>query len=63
MFAGALHALVVCGAPASLPDQTFSPPPPLPVPYLGAAAPRPPRRPERPRSQTPEGLKFSSSGV
>jgi len=34
-----------------------SPPPPLPVPSLGAAAPRPPLRPERPRPQTPDGLK------
>ncbi|MFE4622556.1 cobyrinate a,c-diamide synthase [Streptomyces mirabilis] len=34
-----------------------SPPPPLPVPSLGAAAPRPPHRPERPRPQTPEGLR------
>ncbi|MGW1720903.1 cobyrinate a,c-diamide synthase, partial [Streptomyces sp. NPDC002156] len=33
------------------------PPPPLPVPSLGAAAPRPPLRPERPRPQTPDGLK------
>ncbi|MGW1720466.1 cobyrinate a,c-diamide synthase, partial [Streptomyces sp. NPDC002156] len=31
-----------------------SPPPPLPVPSLGAAAPRPPLRPERPRPQTPD---------
>ncbi|WP_374195777.1 cobyrinate a,c-diamide synthase [Streptomyces sp. ISL-24] len=30
-----------------------SPPPPLPVPTLGAAAPRPPLRPEGPRPQTP----------
>ncbi|NUP21101.1 MAG: cobyrinate a,c-diamide synthase [Streptomyces sp.] len=34
-----------------------SPPPPLPVPNLGAAAPRPPLRPEGPRPQTPDGLK------
>ncbi|MGW2722586.1 cobyrinate a,c-diamide synthase [Streptomyces sp. NPDC001492] len=33
-----------------------SPPPPLPVPSLGAAAPRPPLRPERPRPQAPDGL-------
>ncbi|WP_405611613.1 cobyrinate a,c-diamide synthase [Streptomyces sp. NBC_00076] len=33
-----------------------SPPPPLPVPSLGAAAPRPPLRPERPRPQSPDGL-------
>nr|WP_107116885.1 cobyrinate a,c-diamide synthase [Streptomyces curacoi] len=30
-----------------------SPPPPLPVPTLGAAAPRPPLRPQGPRPQTP----------
>ena len=34
-----------------------SPPPPLPVPSLGAAAPRPPHRPEGPRPQTPDGLR------
>ncbi|MFD8932493.1 cobyrinate a,c-diamide synthase [Streptomyces mirabilis] len=34
-----------------------SPPPPLPVPSLGAAAPTPPHRPERPRPQTPDGLR------
>ncbi|MDQ1044393.1 cobyrinic acid a,c-diamide synthase [Streptomyces sp. V4I2] len=34
-----------------------SPPPPLPVPSLGAAAPRPPLRPEGPRPQAPDGLK------
>ncbi|AVH55757.1 hypothetical protein C4B68_08220 [Streptomyces dengpaensis] len=28
----------------------------LPVPYPGAAAPRPPLRPGRPRPQTPDGL-------
>ncbi len=33
-----------------------APPPPLPVPSLGAAAPRPPLRPERPRPQTPDRL-------
>ncbi|AVH57262.1 hypothetical protein C4B68_17425 [Streptomyces dengpaensis] len=27
------------------------------APYLGAAAPSPPHRPERPRPQTPDGLK------
>ncbi|QDN56778.1 hypothetical protein FNV62_15105 [Streptomyces sp. RLB3-17] len=43
---------------ATAPDpDLFSPPPPLPVPSLGAAAPRPPLRPERPRPQTPDGLK------
>ncbi|WP_307525938.1 cobyrinate a,c-diamide synthase [Streptomyces umbrinus] len=35
----------------------FSPPPPLPVPVPGGSAPRPPYRPERPRPQTPDGLK------
>ncbi|MFD5054403.1 cobyrinate a,c-diamide synthase [Streptomyces tendae] len=34
-----------------------SPPPPLPVPSLGAAAPSPPLRPGRPRPQTPDGLR------
>ncbi|WP_369252181.1 cobyrinate a,c-diamide synthase [Streptomyces sp. R41] len=34
-----------------------SPPPPLPVPVSGGSAPRPPCRPERPRPQTPDGLK------
>ncbi|MFJ2833336.1 cobyrinate a,c-diamide synthase [Streptomyces sp. NPDC087263] len=34
-----------------------SPPPPLPVPGTGGSAPRPPYRPERPRPQTPDGLK------
>ncbi|GAA4089068.1 cobyrinate a,c-diamide synthase [Streptomyces shaanxiensis] len=33
-----------------------SPPPPLPVPSPGAAAPGPPLRPEGPRPQTPDGL-------
>ncbi|MFD4260687.1 cobyrinate a,c-diamide synthase [Streptomyces sp. NPDC058534] len=40
----------------------FSPPPPLPVPNLGAAAPRPPLRPGRPRPQTPDGLKVAVAG-
>ncbi|MFF4797786.1 cobyrinate a,c-diamide synthase [Streptomyces sp. NPDC001351] len=39
-----------------------SPPPPLPVPTLGAAAPRPPLRPERPRPQTPDGLVVAVAG-
>ncbi|AZQ36355.1 hypothetical protein EJ357_25290 [Streptomyces cyaneochromogenes] len=49
--------------------RVLSPPPPLPVPSLGAAAPRPPHRPEGPRPQTPDGLKLpgpaksSPSGV
>ncbi|MER5348263.1 cobyrinate a,c-diamide synthase [Streptomyces mirabilis] len=34
-----------------------SPPPPLPVPTLGAAPPDPRHRPERPRPQTPDGLR------
>jgi cobyrinic acid a,c-diamide synthase len=40
----------------------FSPPPPLPVPVPGGAAPRPPYRPERPRPQTPDGLKVAVAG-
>ncbi|TRO62650.1 hypothetical protein E4K73_21840 [Streptomyces sp. IB201691-2A2] len=39
------------------PFGVLSPPPPLPVPSLGAAPPDPPCRPERPRPQTPDGLK------
>ncbi|MFD5970063.1 cobyrinate a,c-diamide synthase [Streptomyces sp. NPDC060311] len=35
-----------------------SPPPPLPVPYLGAAAPRPLPALDGPRPQTPDGLKM-----
>ncbi|MEU9544690.1 cobyrinate a,c-diamide synthase [Streptomyces mirabilis] len=34
-----------------------SPPPPLPVPTLGAAPSDPRHRPERPRPQTPDGLR------
>ncbi|MFF1597745.1 cobyrinate a,c-diamide synthase [Streptomyces mirabilis] len=34
-----------------------SPPPPLPVPTLGAAPPDPRHRSERPRPQTPDGLR------
>ncbi|WP_371647868.1 cobyrinate a,c-diamide synthase [Streptomyces mirabilis] len=34
-----------------------SPPPPLPVPTLGAAPPDPRHRPVRPRPQTPDGLR------
>ncbi|WP_200301340.1 cobyrinate a,c-diamide synthase [Streptomyces adelaidensis] len=34
----------------------FSPPPPLPLPTLGAAPPDPRFRPERPCPQTPDGL-------
>ncbi|TLS42459.1 hypothetical protein FE633_30400 [Streptomyces montanus] len=32
-------------------------------PIPGGSAPRPPYRPERPRPQTPDGLKISPSGV
>ncbi len=35
--------------------RSSSPPPPLPVPSLGAAPPDPRYRPERPRPQTPDG--------
>ncbi|MFJ9248760.1 cobyrinate a,c-diamide synthase [Streptomyces sp. NPDC101776] len=38
-----------------------SPPPPLPVPSLGAAPPDP-HRPERPRPQTPDGLRIAVAG-
>ncbi|MFJ5306301.1 cobyrinate a,c-diamide synthase [Streptomyces sp. NPDC088350] len=38
-----------------------SPPPPLPVPSLGAAPPDP-HRPERPRPQTPDRLKIAVAG-
>ncbi|MER6089573.1 hypothetical protein [Streptomyces bluensis] len=41
---------------SSAAGQGFSPPPPLPVPSLGAAPPDPRCRPERPRPQTPDGL-------
>ncbi|WP_367324105.1 cobyrinate a,c-diamide synthase [Streptomyces sp. HUAS ZL42] len=39
-----------------------SPPPPLPFPSLGAAPPDPRFRPERPRPQTPDGLRFTDLG-
>ncbi|MER7372966.1 cobyrinate a,c-diamide synthase [Streptomyces lanatus] len=39
-----------------------SPPPPLPVPNLGAAPPDPRFRPEGPRPQTPDGLKDAYPG-
>jgi cobyrinic acid a,c-diamide synthase len=39
-----------------------SPPPPLPVPSLGAAAPRPPLRSEGPRPRTPDGLVVAVAG-
>ncbi|MEV6174802.1 cobyrinate a,c-diamide synthase [Streptomyces sp. NPDC051954] len=39
-----------------------SPPPPLPVPTLGAAPPDPRFRPERPRPQTPDGLEDARQG-
>ncbi|MEV7001433.1 cobyrinate a,c-diamide synthase [Streptomyces sp. NPDC093982] len=40
-----------------------SPPPPLPVPTLGAAPPDPRFRPEGPRPQTPDGLKDADRRV
>ncbi|QDN67975.1 hypothetical protein FNV66_22525 [Streptomyces sp. S1D4-14] len=49
----------------------LSPPPPLPVPSPGAPPPHPrqgrcapwtPARPERPRPQTPDGLKEAGRG-
>ncbi|MCX5335130.1 cobyrinate a,c-diamide synthase [Streptomyces sp. NBC_00140] len=39
-----------------------SPPPPLPVPTLGAAPPDPRFRPEGPRPQTPDGLVVAVAG-
>ncbi|MXM63147.1 cobyrinate a,c-diamide synthase [Streptomyces sp. HUCO-GS316] len=39
-----------------------SPPPPLPVPALGAAPPGPRCRPERPRPQAPDGLVVAVAG-
>ncbi|MDH6216069.1 cobyrinic acid a,c-diamide synthase [Streptomyces pseudovenezuelae] len=51
--AGALS----CAAWDAAESLASSPPPPLPVPSLGAAAPEPPLRPGRPRPQTPDGLK------
>ncbi|MGW2569334.1 cobyrinate a,c-diamide synthase [Streptomyces sp. NPDC001537] len=50
--AGALSCAVWDAAEA----LASSPPPPLPVPTLGAAPPDPRFRPERPRPQTPDGL-------
>ncbi|MDF3148351.1 MULTISPECIES: cobyrinate a,c-diamide synthase [unclassified Streptomyces] len=47
--AGAL----ACAAWDAAEALVSSPPPPLPVPSLGAAAPGPPLRPEGPRPQTP----------
>ncbi|QKZ22483.1 cobyrinate a,c-diamide synthase [Streptomyces chartreusis] len=43
-------------APAAEPLTDAAPPPPLPVPNLGAAPPDPRVRPEGPRPQTPDGL-------
>ncbi|MBT1097187.1 cobyrinate a,c-diamide synthase [Streptomyces sp. Tu102] len=43
-------------APAAEPLMDAAPPPPLPVPNLGAAPPDPRVRPEGPRPQTPDGL-------
>ncbi|MEV6503956.1 cobyrinate a,c-diamide synthase [Streptomyces prunicolor] len=48
-------------APAAEPLMDAAPPPPLPVPSLGAAPPDP-HRPERPRPQTPDGLKIAVAG-
>ncbi|WP_443049757.1 cobyrinate a,c-diamide synthase [Streptomyces sp. NBC_00287] len=39
-----------------------SPPPPLPVPSLGAAPPDPPSAPKGPRPQTPDGLVVAVAG-
>ncbi|KUO22648.1 cobyrinate a,c-diamide synthase [Streptomyces dysideae] len=49
-------------APAAGPLMDAVPPPPLPVPSLGAAAPKPPLRPEGPRPQVPGGLKIAVAG-
>ncbi|AVH56370.1 hypothetical protein C4B68_11960 [Streptomyces dengpaensis] len=38
-------------------QNVFRPRRPYPFPSLGAAAPSPPLRPERPRPRTPDGLK------
>ncbi|WP_327595536.1 cobyrinate a,c-diamide synthase [Streptomyces chartreusis] len=43
-------------APGAEPLMDAAPPPPLPVPNLGAAPPDPRVRPEGPRPQTPDGL-------
>jgi cobyrinic acid a,c-diamide synthase len=55
--AGALS----CAAWDAAEALVSSPPPPLPVPSLGAAPPDP-HRPERPRPQTPDGLKIAVAG-
>ncbi|MFG2371358.1 cobyrinate a,c-diamide synthase [Streptomyces sp. NPDC048504] len=55
--AGALS----CAAWDAAEALASSPPPPLPVPSLGAAPPDP-HRPERPRPQTPDGLKIAVAG-
>jgi cobyrinic acid a,c-diamide synthase len=55
--AGALS----CAAWDAAEALASSPPPPLPVPSLGAAPPDP-YRPERPRPQTPDGLKIAVAG-
>jgi cobyrinic acid a,c-diamide synthase len=52
--AGALS----CAAWDAAEALASSPPPPLPVPTLGAAPPDPRFRPEGPRPQTPDGLKM-----
>ncbi|THA88551.1 hypothetical protein E6R61_25735 [Streptomyces sp. LRa12] len=43
-------------------DRPLSPPPPLPVPALGAAPPAPAFGPERPRPQAPDGLTVIRTG-
>jgi len=56
--AGALS----CAAWDAAEALASSPPPPLPVPSLGAAPPDPRFRPERPRPQTPDGLRVAVAG-
>ncbi len=52
-----------CG-PSTRPEGNGVPRPAAPsLPDPGAAAPRPPLRPERPRPQTPDGLASQPSGV
>ncbi|MFI9171411.1 helix-turn-helix domain-containing protein [Streptomyces lincolnensis] len=53
----ALRELAEVVRPTGARSGMSSPPPPLPVPTLGAAPPDPHFRPERPRPQTPDGLK------
>ncbi|TPQ23111.1 hypothetical protein FGD71_006125 [Streptomyces sporangiiformans] len=61
-----LHAAAGAGAEGDrgVVAGFFAPAAPTrPIPYLGAAPPDPRYRPERPRPQTPDGLKVSPSGV